>query len=535
MAQLPLTTSHWPADTSVPIRETTVGGVLRAAAGQAPGRIALIDGSPDPAMRREWRYDELLARAERVARALTARYRPGERIAVWAGNCPEWVLLEYAAGLAGLVLVTVNPAYQAAELLHVLRHSKARGLFLAARHQGRELPAILDSVRDQLPGLREVVLLGDLDQYGRRENAGQLPAVHPREPAQILYTSGTTSRPKAAVLTHRGLTNNARLAAAATGLRAGETAINSMPLFHVAGSGLLTLGVAQSLATQVLMPYFCPALELELIEAYRGALIGGVPTMLSALIGHLGATDRDVSSLRVGIGGGAPFCAELVRKAEAAFGIPFLITFGQTEASCSITSARPADSAADRTHTVGRPLPQTEVKIVDPRTGQTAALGTTGEICTRGYLVMPGYLADETATSAAIDSDGWLHTGDLGAMDARGYCRIQGRIKELIIQGGENIYPREIEDVLLSHPGVAEVAVVGVPDRFWGEVVGAVIRAATPEPPGQAELTRLCRGQLADYKTPSHWMFTDTFPLTASGKIRKDALSARLSAACGMG
>jgi fatty-acyl-CoA synthase len=180
-------------------------------------------------------------------------------------------------------------------------------------------------------------------------------------------------------------------------------------------------------------------------------------------------------------------------------------------------------------------LPQTEVKIVDPRTGQTAALGTTGEICTRGYLVMPGYLADETATSAAIDSDGWLHTGDLGAMDARGYCRIQGRIKELIIQGGENIYPREIEDVLLSHPGVAEVAVVGVPDRFWGEVVGAVIRAATPEPPGRAELTRLCRGQLADYKTPSHWMFTDTFPLTASGKIRKDALSARLSAACGMG
>jgi fatty-acyl-CoA synthase len=531
MAQLPLTTSHWPADTSLPVRETTVGGVLRAAAEQAPRRIALVDGGPDPAGRREWRYAELLAGAERIARGLAARYEPGEHLAVWAGNCPEWVLLEYAAGLAGLVLVTVNPAYQAAELLHVLRHSKARGLFLAASHQGRALPAVLAAVRDQLPELREVVLLSDLDQGGQPEDLRPLPAVNPHQPAQILYTSGTTSRPKAAVLTHHGLTNNARLAAAAAGLRAGETAINSMPLFHVAGSGLLTLGVAQSLATQVLMPYFCPVLELELIETYRAALIGGVPTMLSALIGHRGAAHRDLSSLRVGIGGGAPFSAGLVRAAEAAFGIPFLISFGQTEASCSVTSARRSDSAADRRQTVGRPLPQTEVKIVDPRTGQTVPPGTTGEICARGYGVMSGYLADEAATSAAIDSDGWLHSGDLGAMDERGYCRILGRIKELIIQGGENIYPSEIEDVLLRHPGVAEVAVVGVPDRFWGEVVGAVIRTATAEPPAVAELARLCGGQLADYKTPSHWLFTDTFPLTASGKIRKDALRARLAAA----
>jgi long-chain acyl-CoA synthetase len=528
MTALPLTTAYWPADTSSPVMETTIGGVLRAAAERAPDRPALISGDPDPARRRQWRYGELLAGAERAAQALLARFEPGDRVAVWAANCPEWVLLEFAAGLADVTLVTVNPAYQADELAHVLGHSGARGVVLAADYRGSSLPAILASVRGRLPRLREVIPLGEWDRFCA-SGGGSLPEVDPADPAQILYTSGTTGRPKAAVLTHRGLTNNARLAGAAIGMRAGESLVNPMPLFHVAGGGLLTLGIVQGTGTQVLMPHFDPGLALELTETYRGVCFGGVPTMLTALLSHPSLARRDLSSLRYALSGGAPVPAELVRRVEATLGIPFVITFAQTESSCSITVTRPGDTPDDRAETLGRPLPQTEVKIIDPRTGVTLAPGTVGEICTRGYLVMLGYLNDAEATGAAIDSDGWLHTGDLGSMDERGYCRIAGRIKEMIIRGGENVYPAEIEAVLLNHPAVAEVAVVGVADRFWGEVVGAVIRTTADAPPTEAELCEFCRGRLAAYKIPARWLFTSSFPLTSTGKIRKDVLSAQLA------
>jgi fatty-acyl-CoA synthase len=531
-----LTTSYWPAQPSTPILGTTVGGVLRAAAGRAPDRVALIYGD------RRWTYAGLLAEAERAARALLTRFEPGEPVAVWAGNGPDWVVLEFAAGLAGLTLVTVNPAYQAQELAHVLGHSGARGVFL----RGGGQPAILAQVRDSLPLLREVITLGEWPPGGGPLGDGPLgegrplPEVDPASPAQILYTSGTTGRPKAAVLTHRGLTNNARLAAGAIGLRAGDVMVNPMPYFHVAGGDMLTLGLVQTLGTQVVMARFDPALALELTEQHRGTVIGGVPTMLTAMLAVAGRVPRDLSSVRVALSGGATVPPELVRQVEAAFGVPFVITFAQTESSCSITLTRPDDSAEDRAETLGRPLPQTEVKITDVATGETVPCGTVGEICTRGYLVMDGYLGDPEATAAAIDADGWLHTGDLGSMDERGYCRIAGRIKEMIIRGGENIYPREIEAVLLSHPGVAEVAVVGVPDRFWGEVVGAVVRPAADvseaalaqDELAQTELTEYCRGRLAAYKTPVRWLFTGAFPLTSTGKIRKDVLSAQLGDAC---
>jgi fatty-acyl-CoA synthase len=529
MPRLPLTTSYWPADASAPVLDTTIGGVLRAAAARAPDQPALVAGDPSPDRRRQWRYGELLAGAERGARALLARFRPGDRVAVWAGNCPEWVLLEFAAGLAGVTLVTINPASQAEELAHVLGHSGARGIFLAAEHRGSPLPPILASVLGHLPSMREVIPFSDWDAFCAQASGRPLPGVDPGAPAQILYTSGTTGRPKAAVLSHRGLTNNARLAAGTLGMRAGDAAVNPMPLFHVAGCGLLTLGLVQTAGIHVLMPHFDPGLQLELIETYCSASIGGVPTMLTALLNHPGITQRDMSSVRYALSGGAPVPAELVRRVEAALGIPLLITFAQTESSCSITATRPSDACADRAQTVGRPLPQTELKITDPRSGDTVPPGTIGEICTRGYLVMPGYLGDQEATRAAIDPDGWLHTGDLGSMDERGYCRVQGRIKEMIIRGGENIYPREIEAVLLSHPGVADAAVVGVADRFWGEVVGAVIRAAGDAPPAEAELAEFCRARLAGFKVPSRWLFTGAFPLTATGKVRKDELSARLA------
>jgi acyl-CoA synthetase (AMP-forming)/AMP-acid ligase II len=299
MPDVPLMTSYWPADTSRPILETTVGSVLCTAAARAADQIALIGGSPDAAGRRQWRFGELLADAERVARALLTRFEPGEPVAVWAGNVPEWVLLEFGAGLAGLTLVTVNPAYQAEELAHVLAHSRARGVFLAPHHRGRSLPAVLAQVRDRLPDLREVISLSEWDSFcalGGPERP--LPTVDPGAPAQILYTSGTTGRPKAAALSHRAITNNARLALEAAGVLAGETAVNPMPLFHVAGATLLTLGFVQSLNAHVLMPYFDPGLQLQLIETYRSSMFGGVPTMLTALLEHPSITERDMSSLR---------------------------------------------------------------------------------------------------------------------------------------------------------------------------------------------------------------------------------------------
>ena len=282
MTRPPLTTSYWPADTGAPVLDTTIGGVLRAAAERAPDQPALIAGDPRPDRRRQWTYGQLLAEAERAAHAL-ARFAPGDPVAVWSGNCPEWVLLEFAAGLAGLTLVPVNPAYQAEELAYALGHCGARGVFLAAEHRGRPLPPVLAGIRDRLPELREVIPLEEWDAFcAAAVRGGELPAVDTGAPALILYTSGTTGRPKAAVLTHQGLTNNARLAAQAIGMRAGEALVNPMPLFHVAGGGLFTLGLAQTLGTHVLMPHFDPGLALELTETYRGACVGGVPTMLTA-------------------------------------------------------------------------------------------------------------------------------------------------------------------------------------------------------------------------------------------------------------
>jgi len=560
MPEFPLTSAYWPAQPSTPLRETTIGSILRDAADRAPDAIALIDGTPDRGQRRQWTYRALLADAERAARSLLARFSPGERVAVWAGNSPAWLVLEFGAALAGLTLVTVNPAYRGDELAHVLGHSQADGLFLADEYQGADLRAILADVRGRLPRLREVSSLGDLadlvDAPVLAADDAPLAPVDPSDVAQLLYTSGTTGRPKGALLTHRGLTNNARLAFAAAGVRPDDVLVNPMPLFHV-GGGMFTLGAVSTAATQVLMPRFSPALQLELIETYRATLLLGVPTMMNAMIGHPDLAARDVSSLRLAISGGAVSPPALVRQVEATLGLVYSISFAQTESSCSITMSSAADSAEDRAETLGRPLPDTDVRIADLGTGGTAGCGVVGEICTRGYLVMRGYLNDPDATAAAIDADGWLHTGDLGSMDERGYLRIAGRIKDMIIRGGENIYPREIEEVLISHPAVADATVLGFPDDHYGEIVAAAIRparadAAASEPGGADEprgadaadaeaadkgdadladeLAAFCRARLAPYKVPVRWLITDAFPLTPSGKIRKDALRDQLAA-----
>jgi fatty-acyl-CoA synthase len=527
-----LGTSYWPADASEPVLETTCGGVLRTAAEGAPDAVALIAGVPDPAGRRRISYAELLAEAERAARALLGRFAPGERVAVWAPNIPQWVMLQFGAALAGLTLVTVNPLYRAAELRYVLGQSGAAGIFLVPTVRGVSTVDILDEVRGQLPELRESVLFTDWAAFCASGSPTEpLPEVDPGDPAQIQYTSGTTGFPKGAVIHHRGFTNNARYVVGQLQMAAGVVLVNPMPLFHTAGSGCCTLGPVQAQATQVLMPFFDPALLLELNEAERGAIFAGVPTMLFAALDHPDFARRNLSSARLAFSGGALVPPQLVRRVRQELGIPFVIVYAQTEASPVITGTQPADHPDDQAETVGRPFPQTEVKIVDPGSGQTTPLGQIGEICTRGYHVMTGYFDNPESTAEAIDTDGWLHTDDLGSMDARGYLRVEGRLKEMIIRGGENIYPREIEMVLLGHPAVADVAVVGIPDQRWGEQVAAFIRPVPGSAPAEADLDAFCRERLAGFKVPRIWQMLDMFPITPSGKVQKFALRERFQLA----
>jgi fatty-acyl-CoA synthase len=514
------------------VLETTVGGVLREAAERAAETVALVEGIADQASRRRWSYADLLADAEQVARALLGRFAPGERVAVWAPNSPEWLLMEFGAALAGLTLVTVNPALRAGEVAHVLGQSRARGVVLAPAYRGADLTQTLAEVRDGLPDLREVISLADWAAFtGSGSPTERLPEVGPDDSAQIQYTSGTTGFPKGAVLRHRGITNNGRFNAEILQAGPGDVWVNPMPLFHTAGCVCLTLAPVQGLFTQVIVPGFDPALVLRLQEYEGGTMFGGVPTMLLALLDHPDFAGTDLSRVRCSYGGGATFPPTLVRRVEAALGAPMSITFAQTEASPSITQSRLDDSPGDRAETLGQAHPAVEVAIADPVTGEPrpagpggSGFGEVGEIVTRGYHVMKEYFDNPAATRAAIDADGWLHTGDLGSVDERGYFRIEGRLKEMIIRGGENIYPREIEQVLYAHPGVTDVAVVGVPDDHWGEQVAAFVRPVPGSSVTAAELTAYCRARLAAHKIPRHWVFTDAFPLTASGKVQKFVL-----------
>ena len=467
------TTSYWPRDESVSVAETTVGGVLRAAAAATPGHVAVIEGCADPTARRRWTYRQLWDDANVAARALSTRFEQGERVAVWAPNIPEWIILEFGAALAGLTLVTLNPAYRPAELSYVLNQSGAAGIFLVPAFRS-PMAEFLDQVRPEVPRLREVVLFSEWEAFLATAPAtAQLPDVTPSDIAQVQYTSGTTGFPKGAELHHRGLTNNARFCVECIGLGPGDVYVSPMPLFHTAGCALGVLGAVQRSAVHIPVVAFDPGLMLELCETYRAQFVLGVPTMLIALLDHPEFTARDLSAARVVVSGGSPVPAELVRRVEKEMRVRFSVVFGTTECSPLITQVRLDDETRDREETLGHPLPQTEVMVADPVTGETVPVGALGELCARGYMVMNGYHDAPEATAAAIDADGWYHTGDLASMDDRGYFRIEGRLKDMIIRGGENIYPREIEDALFAHGAVAEVAVVGVPDDRWGEVVAA--------------------------------------------------------------
>jgi fatty-acyl-CoA synthase len=520
-----LTESYWPANDSVPLRDLTVGALLREAATDSSNVECLVAGVPG--VDRRWTFAEMLADSERVAAALLARFSPGERIAAWAPNLPEWVLLEFGAALAGMVLVTVNPAYQRHELAYVLGQSGAAGIVLVQEWRGNPMRASLDAVRDELNDLREAIFFEEWDEFLDAGVPGVLPEVNPDDPAQIQYTSGTTGFPKGAVLRHGSLTDNAAMYVAEVEIGPGDVYVNPMPMFHTAGCGMAVLGTLHARAKHVPVLAFDPGFVLELIERERGTALLGVPTMQIALLEHPDVATRDLSSLRSSVSGGSLVPAELVRRIEATFGVRFCIVYGTTECSPLVTMTRFDDSAEDKAETIGRAMPQTEVKIVDPVSGEVVAPGAVGELCARGYMVMHGYFENPLGTAEVIDADGWYHTGDLASMDERGYCRIEGRLKDMIIRGGENIYPREIEGVLFEHPGVAEIAVVGIPDDKWGEQVAAFVRPAGDVPPTTAELSAFVRERLAAFKVPRCWVFVDAFPLTGSGKVQKFILRER--------
>jgi fatty-acyl-CoA synthase len=522
-----LTSSLWTADATDSIRDTTVGQVLRDAAAAAPDAPALVEGVA-ARDRRRWSFAELLGESERVARALLGRFVPGERVAVWAPGIPEWVLLEYGAALAGLTLVTVNPALRPGELAHVLGQSRASGIVYTPSFRS-PMEELLAEVRPGLPLLREAIRFTEWAAFLDSGSSSQaLPEVRAGDPAQIQYTSGTTGRPKGALLHHRGITNNARLYAQRAGLGPGDRYVNPMPLFHTAGCVMGVLGAVQSGAALVQLPAFDPGVMLALAEEEGATLAGGVPTMLVALLEHPDLARRDVSRLRRLFSGGAPVPPSLVARVEERLNAPLLIVFGTTECSPLLSMVAPSDAPEDRAGTLGRPLPCTDVKVADLATGAPAPVGAIGELCARGYLVMTGYFDLPEATAQAIDADGWYHTGDLASMDERGFFRIEGRITDMIIRGGENIYPREIEETLLRHPAVAEVAVIGLPDDRWGEVVAAVVRLRAGHTAAPDALRAHCREHLAPHKTPARWELVDAFPLTASGKIQKYQLRERL-------
>ncbi len=523
-----LTRSYLPADRAEPVLESTVGSVLGEAAEAHPGRIGLVSGTPDSDERRRWCFSEMAEQAQQIARALLARFEPGERIAVWAPNLPEWVLLQFGVGMAGLVLVPLNPSYRQAELTYALRQSGAAGIVHVPEFRGNPMADWVEAAQAEVATLRTTISFTDWDELCKSGSPTQrLPPVSPEDPAQIQYTSGTTGAPKGAILHHRGITNNGRFVASGLGLTGDGAFLNPLPLFHVAGCVVGVLGAMTSQSKLIQPTVFDPGLALAMARQEGATVMGGVPTILIAMMEHPSFNQQDLSTLETIGAGGATVPAALVRQIESTLGVDFSVLFGQTEASCSMMKTRPGDGAEDKAETVGLPLPQTEVRIVDPGTGETVAPGVAGEICTRGYAVMYGYHDMPEATAAAIDEEGWLHTGDLGTMDSRGYCRVAGRIKDMIIRGGENIYPREIEEVLFAHPHVVDVAVVGVPDEKWGERVVAFVRAAPQAEVGREVLHDYLRAQLAPHKTPSDWVFVDELPTTASGKIQKFVLRDR--------
>jgi fatty-acyl-CoA synthase len=553
--------AHERGDTATALLEETIGAAFDRAVRSHGPREALV--SVHQGLR--WTWQELAQRVDDVAAGLLALgLEPGDRVGIWAPNCAEWAVVQFATAKAGLILVNVNPAYRTFELEYALNKVQCRALILApglkkSDYLGmvRELAPELDRSpagalqAARLPHLRFVIRLGDEATEGML-NFGQLAALArpehherlgqiarrltPDDPINIQFTSGTTGAPKGATLTHRNILNNGFYVAEAIGLTHRDRLCIPVPLYHCFGMVMGNLGCVTHGATMVYASeVFEPGAVLAAIEAERCTAVYGVPTMFIAELDHPDFAKFDLSSLRTGIMAGAPCPIEVMKRVVTAMHMPEVtIAYGMTETSPVSTQSARDDELERRVSTVGRVHPHVEIKIVDPATGTTLPRGAVGEFCTRGYSVMRGYWDEEARTREAIDAEGWMRTGDLARMDDAGYVNIAGRLKDMVIRGGENVYPREVEEFLYTHEAVQEVQVFGVPDRKYGEELCAWVRLRPGTSASEETIRDFCRGRIAHFKVPRYVRFVEGFPATVTGKMQKFKMREAMVAELGL-
>ena len=480
-----------------------------------------------------WSYDEFGRRVRRLARnMMAAGLQVGDRVGLWAPNYAEWTLVQFATAEIGVILVNVNPAYRTHELSYALAQSGCRWVIAAPAFKTSDYVAMVAAIADEVPALERSVFfwtpewhdLADAEPtVSEAELAARRDSLHPDDPINIQYTSGTTGFPKGATLTHRNILNNGYFTTELQGITHTDRLCIPVPFYHCFGMVMGNLGCTSHGATMVIPgDAFDPTAVLEAVQADRCTALYGVPTMFIAELGHPDFDAYDLSSLRTGVMAGSPCPVEVMKQCVDRMNmVDVTICYGMTETSPVSTQTLPDDSLHHRTATVGTAHPHVEIRVADPETGATVERGVTGEFCTRGYSVMTGYWGDPAKTAEAIDADGWMHTGDLAVMADDGYCNIVGRIKDMVIRGGENIYPREIEEFLYTHPDVEDVQVIGVPDVKYGEELMAWVRlrpggSATPD-----DLRDFCRGRIAHYKVPRYVKLVTEFPMTVTGKVRK--------------
>jgi fatty-acyl-CoA synthase len=526
----PALPSYSNGASTVPLLGDTIGADLDRTAARVGDHEALVECSTG----RRWSYPELVAEVDACALGLDALgVKKGDRVGIWAPNCAEWVFVQYGTAKLGAILVNINPAYRTHELGYVLEQAGISVLVSAPSFKTSDYRAMVAEVAGQCTDLREVLFLGDpqwveLMDVGRRgdrqvlvERELQLSA---DDPINIQYTSGTTGFPKGATLTHHNLLNNGFFVGEGCGYTEADRIAIPVPYYHCFGMGMGNLGATSHGATMVIpAPGFDPALTLQAVQDEKCTSLYGVPTMFIAELALPNFADYDLSTLRTGIMAGSPCPVEVMKRVVAEMGMAEVtICYGMTETSPVSTQTGADDDLDRRTATVGQVHPHLEVKVVDPTTGLTVPRGEPGEFCTRGYSVMLGYWEQAEATAKTIDSARWMHTGDLAVMDAEGYLNIVGRIKDMVIRGGENVYPREIEEFLYTHPDIVDAQVIGVPDERYGEELMAWVRMREGAEPLTAEALReFCSGRLAHYKVPRYVKVVDEFPMTVTGKIRK--------------
>src|SRR5437773_147549 len=477
-------------------------------------------------------YRELIAQCEEVARGLMARgVKKGDRVGIWAPNRNEWVIVQYATARIGAILVNINPAYKTAELEYALNQSGTTVLVMARAFRTADYVGMLGEVRGRCPALREAIvledgwadLLRDAERVPEAALAEREAALQFDDPINIQYTSGTTGFPKGATLSHHSILNNGFFIGEALRYTEQDRVCIPVPFYHCFGMVLGNLACTTHGAAMVVPgEAYDPLAVMRTVEEERCTSLYGVPTMFIGELDHPDFDRFDFSTLRTGIMAGSPCPVEVMKKVQSKMHMPEVtICYGMTETSPVSTQSATDDPLEKRVSTVGRVHPHVEIKVVDPATGKVVPRGTPGELCSRGYMVMLGYWNNEEATRQAIDAARWMHTGDLATMDEDGYLNIVGRIKDMIIRGGENIYPREVEEFLYGHPMIADVQVIGVPSEKYGEEVMAWVKLREGSTVSGEELAAWCKGKIATYKIPRHWKFVDGFPMTVTGKIQK--------------